>query len=85
MNKSEVNAGNSKDEQKAIRKRHKVSAEVDYDVAERVKNAVYWTPGLTMARFIERALEDAIQKLEDERGGRFDQREMELVGGRPMI
>ena len=23
------------------RKRHKVSAEVDYDVAERVKNAVY--------------------------------------------
>lgn len=85
MNKSEVSAENSKDEQKAIRKRHKVSAEVDYDVAERVKNAVYWTPGLTMARFIERALEDAIQKLEDERGGRFDPREMELVGGRPMI
>ena len=61
MNKSEVNAGNSKDEQKAIRKRHKVSAEVDYDVAERVKNAVYWTPGLTMTRLIERALEDTIQ------------------------
>lgn len=85
MNKSEVNAGNSQNEKKVIRKRHKVSAEVDYDVADRVKNAVYWTPGLTMARFIERALEDAIQKLEDERGGRFDPREMELVGGRPMI
>ena len=38
-----------------------------------------------MASFIERALEDAIKKLEDERGGRFDPREMELVGGRPMI
>ena len=49
------------------------------------KMRFYWTPGLTMARFIERALEDAIQKLEDERGGRFDPREMELVGGRPMI
>lgn len=85
MNKSEVAAENSKDDKKAIRKRHKVSAEVDYNVAERVKNAVYWTPGLTMAKFIERALEDAIQKLEDERGGRFDAREMELVGGRPMI
>ena len=55
---------------KKIRKRHKVSTEVDYDVAERVKNAVYWTPGLKMARFIEKALEDAIQKLEEERGGR---------------
>ena len=85
MNKNEVNAENSQNEKKAIRKKHKVSAEVDYDVAERVKNAVYWTPGLTMARFIERALEDAIQKLEDERGGRFDTREIELVGGRPMI
>ena len=85
MNKSEVNPENSKDEKKAIRKRHKVSAEVDYDVAERVKNAIYWTPGLTMARFIEKALEDAIQKLEDEKGGRFDAREMELVGGRPMV
>lgn len=85
MNKNEVNVENSKEEKKAIRKRHKVSAEVDYDVAERVKNAVYWTPGLTMARFIEKALEDAIQKLEDERGGRFDGREMELVGGRPML
>lgn len=85
MNKSEVDVENSENEKKVIRKRHKVSAEVDYDVAERVKNAVYWTPGLTMARFIERALEDAIQKLEDERGGKFDAREKELVGGRPLV
>ena len=85
MNKSEVNAENAQNDGKSIRKRQKVSAEVDYDVAERVKNAVYWTPGLTMARFIEKALEDAIQKLEDERGERFDPREMELVGGRPMM
>lgn len=53
MNKSEVNAENAQNDGKSIRKRQKVSAEVDYDVAERVKNAVYWTPGLTMARFIE--------------------------------
>jgi len=71
-------------DKKVVRKRHKFSAEIDYSVAERVKNAVYWTPGLTMARFIENALEDAIQKLEEERGGRFEARERELVGDRPM-
>ena len=71
-------------DKKVVRKRHKVSAEIDYSVAERVKNAVYWTPGLTMARFIENALADAIQKLEEERRGRFEARERELVGGRPM-
>lgn len=37
-----------------------------------------------MARFIEKALEDAIDKLEENRGGEFETREMELVGGRPM-
>ena len=69
---------------KKVVRRSKVSAEVDYEVADRVKNAVYWTPGLTMARFIEKALEDAIDKLEEDRGGKFEAREGELVGGRPM-
>ena len=84
MDKVEVNREEEKFDKKAVRKRHKVSAEIDYSVAERVKNAVYWTPGLTMARFIENALADAIQKLEEERRGRFEARERELVGGRPM-
>jgi len=84
MDKVEVNMEEEKFDKKVIRKRSKVSAEIDYSVAERVKNAVYWTPGLTMARFIESALEDAIQKLEEEKGGRFEAREGELVGGRPM-
>ena len=84
MDEVGVNREEEKFDKKVVRRRSKVSAEVDYSVAERVKNAVYWTPGLTMARFIENALEDAIQKLEEERGGRFEARERELVGGRPM-
>ena len=83
MDKVEVNREEEKFDKKVVR-RSKVSAEVDYDVADRVKNAVYWTPGLTMARFIEKALEDAIDKLEEDRGGKFEARERELVGGRPM-
>jgi len=84
MNKVEVNREEGKFDKKVVRRRSKVSAEIDYSVAERVKNAVYWTPGLTMARFIERALEVAIDKLEEDRGGKFEMREGELVGGRPM-
>ncbi len=83
MDKVEINREEEQFDKKVVR-RSKVSAEVDYDVADRVKNAVYWTPGLTMARFIEKALEDAIDKLEEDRGGKFEERERELVGGRPM-
>jgi len=84
MDKVDVNREEEQFDKKVISRRSKVSAEVDYDVADRVKNAVYWTPGLTMARFIEKALEDAIDKLEEDRGGKFEARERELVGGRPM-
>jgi len=83
MGKVDVNREEEQFDKKVVR-RSKVSAEVDYDVADRVKNAVYWTPGLTIARFIEKALEDAIDKLEEDRGGKFEAREGELVGGRPM-
>lgn len=84
MDKVKINREEEQLDKKVISRRSKVSAEVDYDVADRVKNAVYWTPGLTMARFIEKALEDAIDKLEEDRGGKFEARERELVGGRPM-
>jgi hypothetical protein len=34
-------------------KKVRISAEISGDVADRIKNAVYWTPGMTMAGFIE--------------------------------
>ena len=85
MDEVGVNREEGQFDKKGVRRRSKVSAEVDYDVADRVKNAVYWTPGLTMARFIERALEVAIDKLEEDRGEKFETREGELVGGRPIV
>lgn len=75
MDEVGVNREEEKFDKKGVRRRSKVSAEIDYSVSERVKNAVYWTPGLTMARFIEKALEDAIEKLEEEKGGKFEARE----------
>ena len=58
---------------------------VEENLAERIKNAVYWTPGMTMAGFIEESLAKAIKELEREKGEKFLQREQRLVGGRPMI
>ena len=66
-------------------KRVRISAEISEDVAERIKNAVYWTPGMTMAGFIEKSLAKGIENLEEEKGEKFPKRERKLVGGRPMI
>lgn len=51
---------------------------------DRVKNAVYWTPGLTLASLGQRALEAEIDRMEQERGEPYPQRPEELRGGRPM-
>ena len=66
-------------------KRARISAEISGDIADRIKNAVYWTPGMTMAGFIEESLARAIEELEEEKGEKFPRRERRLVGGRPMI
>lgn len=49
---------------------------------ERVKNAVYWTPGLTMSSLSEMAFQKVIDKLEKERGAPFAHRKAELKPGR---
>jgi hypothetical protein len=45
------------------------------ELIERVKNAVYWTPGMTMSGLTEATLEQAIAELERKNGGPFPQRE----------
>lgn len=72
--------------QESIRlKRVRISAEISGNVADRIKNAVYWTPGMTMAGFIEESLAKAIDELEEGKGEKFPKRERNLVGGRPMV
>lgn len=51
---------------------------------ERVKNAVFWTPGLTLAELGENALSRMVDELEAERGAPFESRTSELKGGRPL-
>jgi post-segregation antitoxin (ccd killing protein) len=54
------------------------------DLIERARNAVYWSPGLTVADIAEAAFRAEIDRLEAEKGERFPQREAVLRGGRPV-
>lgn len=65
-------------------KKQRVTIHIPIDLIERVKNAVFWQPGLTLAEFAEQALAHAIEELENERGTPFPPRKKPLRGGRPM-
>jgi hypothetical protein len=54
------------------------------DLIDRVKNAVYWTPGLTLAGLAQQAFSQVLAEIESERGEPFPPRREELKGGRPL-
>lgn len=64
--------------------KERLTVHVSVEVIERVKNAVFWTPGLTMAAMAEESLTGAVDRLEKKRGEAFPPRTHELKGGRPM-
>lgn len=64
--------------------KQKLTVHVDRELAERVKNAAYWNPRLTIAGIAEQGIRQAIEKIEREYGGRYEVREGQLIGGRPI-
>jgi hypothetical protein len=50
---------------------------------ERMRNAVYWTPGMTLASLAEDAIQHAVDRLEKTRGKPFDPRKGRVRPGRP--
>ena len=68
---------------KADRK-ERLTIHLPQSLIERLKNAVYWTPGLTLAELGETALTRLVDELEAERGATFETRTGELKGGRPL-
>jgi hypothetical protein len=54
------------------------------ELIDRLKNAVYWTPGLTLAGLAEEAMEAVVSERERRNGGPFARRREELRGGRPL-
>ncbi len=54
------------------------------ELMERVRNCVFWTPGLTMGGLAEEGIRHALAAHEKENGGPFQSRKSNLKGGRPM-
>jgi hypothetical protein len=65
-------------------KREKLTVHLTHDLIERVKNAAYWNPRLTIASIAELGVKYAIEQVEKENGGPYPAREAELKGGRPI-
>ena len=59
----------SKQQQKSSKQR--ITVQISVKVIERVKNAVYWTPGLTLASLAEEAFIKAVDALENKREAPF--------------
>ncbi len=66
------------------RSKQKLTVHLNPDLADRVKNAAYWNPKLTIAGIAEQGIWLAIEKHEREHGGKYPPREAELAGGRPI-
>lgn len=64
--------------------RQKLTVHLDGAVVNRVKNAAYWNPRLTIASIAERGIRLALKEVERENGGPYPQRDGALVGGRPI-
>ena len=65
-------------------KRERLTAQLPQEVMERVRNAVYWTPGLTIAGMTTQALEQFLDQIEAERGAPFPPRQGAIKTGRPV-
>ena len=64
--------------------RDRLTVHLPVDLIDGVKNAVYWTPGLTLACLAEDALRQALAALEAARGEPFPPRARNLTVGRPL-
>lgn len=66
------------------KRKERLTIHLSGGLIERLKNAVFWTPGLTLADLGENALSSLVDELEAERGVPFEPRTSELKGGRPL-
>lgn len=78
-----------KKESKNLEEKHQIKQRITIhltvDLIERVKNAVFWQPGMTLTSFAEEALETALKKSEKARGESYPERTRNhLKGGRPL-
>jgi hypothetical protein len=64
--------------------KERATCQLPVELTERVRDAVYWTPGATLAGFFEEALKRHLEHLEKKRGEPFPHRSGQLKTGRPI-
>ena len=64
-------------------KKERLMVYVRPDLVDRLKDAVFWSPGLTMSAFVEEAIQQTLGALEAERGEPFPTRTGTIKPGRP--
>jgi hypothetical protein len=64
--------------------RERATFHLPVELMERVRNCVFWTPGLTMGGLAEVGIRHALAAREKKNGGPFQPRKSNLKGGRPM-
>jgi hypothetical protein len=69
---------------KPAKKRQKITLTMDSDLVERLKNTVYWSPGLSLCSLLEEGAEIMVNQLEKENGKPFPERNGELKKGRKL-
>ena len=79
-------AESSSQKRKAKAKVRKIRAafHLPMDLFDQARDAVYWTPGLTLSSLCEDGLRSEIVSLERKRGEGFPKRAAELKVGRPI-
>jgi hypothetical protein len=76
----------SKTERRETKKKERITIHLPIDIIERIKNVVYWEPGITLTGFAEYAFEKALQEQEAKRGEPYPERkERTLKSGRPVV
>jgi uncharacterized protein (DUF4415 family) len=65
-------------------KKAKITLMLDGDLVERIKNAVYWNPSLTVAGVAMEGIKKALKEIEDQNQGPYPVRNSELRAGRPL-
>lgn len=82
--KNESSSSPKASQKSAGTRKERLTIHLPITLIERAKNAVYWTPGLTLAKLAEKALEQTLESLEKQHKGPFLPRTEELKGGRPL-
>jgi hypothetical protein len=65
------------------KKNARITLQLSAELIERLRNVVYWTPGLTLTAIVTEALRRCVEEREAEHGGAYPKREQQLRIGRP--